>query len=278
MKRRIKLDLSKLKEPFKAEDVEWRLQQCGETRDGKIWGKCLAYITSRAVQERLDEVCGPDGWKSDIKKEGNAYLCTLSIRVKQDDGSVEWISRTDGADSTDIESVKGGISGAIKRAAVQFGIGRYLYDLEEGWVTVCENGKYFGKTKTDKCFKWNPPALPAWALPKGDEENFQAAEGNSSTKDVVSVKADSKPKGRKSKAASKSEEEIKALGNSVISRIGDVMKYQLGGNMIFTEPEINQIRGLVANTQLNENGIKELEELEKFVRRELESRLSKMAA
>ncbi len=272
------MDLSKLKEPFKAEDVEWRLQQCGETRDGKIWGKCLAYITSRAVQERLDEVCGPDGWKSDIKKEGNAYLCTLSIRVKQDDGSVEWISRTDGADSTDIESVKGGISGAIKRAAVQFGIGRYLYDLEEGWVTVCENGKYFGKTKTDKCFKWNPPALPAWALPKGDEENFQSAEGSSSVEDGNSSKSDSKPKGRKSKAASKSEEEIKAQGNTIISRIGLVMKREENGVMVFTEPEINQIRGLVANTQLNENGIKELEELEKFVRMELESRLSKMAA
>lgn len=127
------MDLSKLKEPFKAEDIEWRLQQCGETRDGRIWGKCLAYITSRAVQERLDEVCGTDGWRSDIRKDGNAYLCTLSIRVKHEDGSTEWISRTDGADATDIESVKGGISGAIKRAAVQFGIGRYLYDLEEGW-------------------------------------------------------------------------------------------------------------------------------------------------
>ena len=56
------------------------------------------------------------------------------------------------------------------------------------------------------------------------------------------------------------------------------MKREENGSMVFTEPEINQIRGLVANTQLNENGIKELEELEKFVRMELESRLSKMAA
>ena len=81
--------LNDLKKPFLSKDIEWRLQQCGEKKDGSIWGKCLAYITSRAVQERLDEVCGTDGWRSDIRKDGNAYLCTLSIRVKHEDGSVE---------------------------------------------------------------------------------------------------------------------------------------------------------------------------------------------
>ena len=160
------MDLNKLKEPFPEKDIEWRLQSCGE-KNGKLWGKALAYITSRAVQERLDEVCGPDGWKTAIRKEGDAYLCTLSIRVKHEDGTVEWLSREDGADSTDIEAVKGGISGAIKRAAVQFGIGRYLYNLDEGWADVCENGKLTGCTKDKKYFKWNPPKLPAWALPGG---------------------------------------------------------------------------------------------------------------
>lgn len=276
------MDLSKLKEPFKAEDVEWRLQQCGETKDGKIWGKCLAYITSRAVQERLDEVCGPDGWKSDIKKEGNAYLCTLSIRVKQEDGSIEWISRTDGADATDIESVKGGISGAIKRAAVQFGIGRYLYDLEEGWVTVCENGKYFGKTKTDKCFRWNPPVLPEWALPKCEETFHKSADNNAVTNVDKTAETTFPAKGKRGKTSAEKQksnaDEIKEKGNTIISRIGLVMKREENGRNIFSEPEINQIRGLVANTQINDNGIKELEELEKVVRIELESRLSKMAA
>lgn len=159
-------DMAKLKLQFPASDIEWRLQQCGE-KNGRFWGKALAYITSRAVQERLDEVCGADGWQTSIKKEGEAYLCTLSIRVTHDDGSVEWISRVDGADSTDIEAVKGGISGAIKRAAVQFGIGRYLYNLEEGWAEISESGRFNGKTRDNKYFKWNPPALPEWALPGG---------------------------------------------------------------------------------------------------------------
>lgn len=69
------------------------------------------------------------------------------------------------AENTDIEGVKGGLSGAMKRAAVQWGIGRYLYALEEGFAQVSERGKLRGKTKQGTDFKWDPPQLPAWALP-----------------------------------------------------------------------------------------------------------------
>lgn len=162
-------EMKRFTEPFPATDIEWRLQSCGE-KDGRFWGKALAYITSRAVQERLDEVCGPDGWQTEIKKEGDAYLCTLSVRVEHDDGTIEWLSRTDGADSTDIEAVKGGISGAIKRSAVLFGIGRYLYNLKESWANISDKGMYSGKTKEGKWFKWDPPQLPGWALPEGGKQ------------------------------------------------------------------------------------------------------------
>ena len=185
------MDLSKLKEPFPAKDIEWRLQSCGE-KNGKFWGKALAYITSRAVQDRLDEVCGPDGWQTEIKREGDAYLCTLSIRVKHEDGTYEWISRTDGADATDIEPVKGGISGAIKRAACQFSIGRYLYNLDEAWANVCENGELSGKTKEGKWFKWNPPALPDWALPGGSGKPDLKPASKSSTKTTDKPSPDTK--------------------------------------------------------------------------------------
>jgi len=174
-------DMAKLKEPFPETDLEWRLQSCGE-KNGKFWGKALAYITSRAVQDRLDEVCGPDGWQIAIRREGDAYLCTLSIRVTHEDGTTEFISRTDGADATDIEPVKGGISGAVKRVAVQFGIGRYLYNLKDGWAVICDDGQYKGKTKEGKEFKWNPPALPGWALPGGSGKPSADSKPSSSNK------------------------------------------------------------------------------------------------
>lgn len=166
-------DMKKLGEPFPEKDIQWRLQSCG-TKNGKIWGRVLAYLDARAVQERLDEVCGPDGWQSHVHKEGNSYLCELSIRITHDDGTTEWLSRTDGSDESDIEAVKGGISGAFKRSAVLFGIGRYLYNLKDNWAIVKEDGKYSGKTKEGVWFNWDAPALPPEFLPPVDETEFES--------------------------------------------------------------------------------------------------------
>ena len=49
-------------------------------------------------------------------------ICKLSVRI-----SGEWVTKCDGADDTNIEGAKGGISDAFKRAAVKFGIFRYAY-------------------------------------------------------------------------------------------------------------------------------------------------------
>jgi hypothetical protein len=156
------MDLSKLKLPFHPNDIEWRAAQAGENDNG-FWVKVLAYVTNRAIMERLDDVCGPENWRNEYKDgPGGGVLCGLSIRYGD-----EWITKWDGADNTNIEAVKGGLSGAMKRAGSQWGIGRYLYNLEEGWGVVGKNGKFSGKTKDNKWFKWNPPELPDWALPKG---------------------------------------------------------------------------------------------------------------
>ena len=157
------MDLSKLKEPFPYEDIEWRLQQADKGKNG-IWGKCLAYVTNRAICNRLDEVVGPENWKNEfIKGPDGGVLCGLSIKV---DG--EWVTKYDGSENTNIEAVKGGLSGAMKRAAsTGWGIGRYLYNLDESWVEVTDKGKYSGKTKSGEWFRWNPPKLESWALPGG---------------------------------------------------------------------------------------------------------------
>lgn len=156
------MDLNKLKEPFPAEDIEWRLQQCGSTQKG-IWAKCLAYVTNRAIMNRLDEVCGPENWKNEFSTAPDGgVLCGISIKVND-----SWITKYDGAENTDIEGVKGGLSGSMKRAAVQWGIGRYLYNLDEGWATISDDGQFRGKTKDGTPFKWNAPILPNWALPGG---------------------------------------------------------------------------------------------------------------
>ncbi|EJB8470195.1 recombinase [Citrobacter freundii] len=159
------MDLSKLDEPFHTCDIEWRIQQSGKTGAGKVWAMVLAYVTNRAIMKRLDDVCGKAGWKNeyrDIPNNGGVE-CGISIKVGD-----EWITKWDAAEQTQVEAVKGGRSGAMKRAAVQWGIGRYLYELEEGFAQVStekSQGWNRAKLKDNTTFYWLHPALPAWATP-----------------------------------------------------------------------------------------------------------------
>lgn len=116
-----------LAKPFAPEDLEWRLQN---TTEEKMRGLAVPYVTNRAIQNRLDEVCGPENWYNDFKPwhsngKKEAQLCGIAIYFE----GRGFITKWDGAEDSDIESVKGGLSDSMKRAAVQWGIGRVLYDL-----------------------------------------------------------------------------------------------------------------------------------------------------
>jgi len=72
------MDLSKLKEPFPAKDIEWRIQRSG-LKDGKPWAMVLAYVTNRAIMDRLDDVCKPDHWRNEyLKAPEGGILCLPS--------------------------------------------------------------------------------------------------------------------------------------------------------------------------------------------------------
>lgn len=154
-------DLDSLQSYFHPDEIEWRVQQAGE-KNGKVWAICLPYVTNRAIQARLDEVVGPANWKNEFRPgPDGGVICGLSVRVGE-----EWVTKWDGAENTDVEGVKGGLSGAMKRAAVQWGIGRYLYHLDETFATVHERGRLRAKLKDGRAFRWDPPELPAWAVPR----------------------------------------------------------------------------------------------------------------
>lgn len=121
---------------FPANAVSWRAGSTIRTDEG-MRCKALAYIDARDVMGRLDAVLGPTNWSDEyVETAKGVMLCKLSLRI---DG--EWITKTDGAGETDVEAEKGKISDAFKRAAVKWGIGRYLYDLPTPWVEYDEKRK-----------------------------------------------------------------------------------------------------------------------------------------
>lgn len=138
-----------LKQPFDPKVVHWRV---GATTQDKSKGIALAYVDARDVMKRLDEVCG-DNWQCDYPFEG---CCRIGIKIND-----EWVWRSNGAGETDVEGEKGRYSDAFKRAAVLWGVGRYLYYLPNEWVELKPQGHSHVLARQ--------PSLPTWALPKVKE-------------------------------------------------------------------------------------------------------------
>jgi hypothetical protein len=85
--------------------------------------------------DRLDSVCGPENWQ-DTYTPGvsKSIVCNIGIRIN------DWVWKADGAGETDMEAEKGALSDAFKRAAVRWGIGRYLYELKAPYVVLEKRG------------------------------------------------------------------------------------------------------------------------------------------
>lgn len=146
--------------PFEARDVRFKPSKITNNR-------CLgmAYVDARVIQDRLDDVVGPENWSDTyaVLPDGSV-TCTLRVRL-----GGKWVSKTDVGSASDQpdagDRMKSGFSDALKRAAVKYGIGRYLYRLPAFW---CD----FDPVK--KCIT-QPPQLPAWALPAGAKPAQPAA-------------------------------------------------------------------------------------------------------
>ena len=144
-----------LAKPFAAGDLEWRLQKAYPQ---EMRGIAVPYVTNRAIQYRLDDVVGVENWYNRFKpwhkfvakvpgkedyrkledKEIISQLCGIAIYFAE---RKEWVCKWDGAELSEIEPVKGGLSDSMKRAAYQWGIGRVLYDMNTVWVDIEKKGK-----------------------------------------------------------------------------------------------------------------------------------------
>src|SRR5579884_4021841 len=128
-------------------------------RPGAVSGNralALPYVGARGIQDRLDDVLGVTGWQDEYEclPEGSV-VCRLRLRIGD-----EWITKMDvGGQSEQPDEGdrrKAAFSDALKRAAVKFGIGRYLYRLPAQWVDYDSHKRQFVRT----------PTLPPSALPK----------------------------------------------------------------------------------------------------------------
>ncbi len=144
------MELEKLKEeiPFK-----WRVQSSNQ-----YGASCVAYIDARCVQDLLDKVCGQDGWAVKYQEHKGNLFCHIGIRCKN-----QMIWKADCGTESNVEKQKGEASDAFKRAAVMWGIGRFLYSKPIVKLPVKErNGKWIPFSKNQNKYIYDAKQITAW--------------------------------------------------------------------------------------------------------------------
>lgn len=119
--------------PFPDDEIEFLPRGSANGR-----ARALAYIDARAVMRRLDFIVGPENWSFDFdildsgRPDPKGGKSSILVKGKL---TVCGVTKCDAGEAQDEdEALKSAVSDAIKRAAVHFGIGRYLYYLPAVWA------------------------------------------------------------------------------------------------------------------------------------------------
>lgn len=120
----------RLREPFNPEDVDFRPQGGGNS-NGKA--QVVAYVDARAIQDRLDEVVGPGAWEFTYEP---LFVEKGQVQIAKGRLTIYGVSKEDVGEASNFDPSKGCVSDALKRAAVAWGIGRYIYSIGSSWVTL----------------------------------------------------------------------------------------------------------------------------------------------
>ena len=124
------MDLRKLAEPLRPDQIEFRVQSINKGGYATI----LAYKDARCDMQRLDDVCGALNWKREHLN--NNANCIVSIYNKE---TGQWVSKEDTGTASNTEAAKGLASDSFKRACFNWGIGRELYDYPQMQIKLNSN-------------------------------------------------------------------------------------------------------------------------------------------
>lgn len=125
-----------LQAPFDPAEVDFRVQ-------GKAGGngkaQVVAYVDARCVQDRLDAVVGPGAWSFDW----NPINFDAKGEIQSAKGmlTIYGVTKADIGSASNFEASLGAVSHCFKRAAVLWGVGRYLYSIPSAWVEVEQGGR-----------------------------------------------------------------------------------------------------------------------------------------
>lgn len=104
----------------------WRVQSYSKQ---KPIATVMAYIDQRDLMDVLDAYC-VYGWEKRYEEVAGNLFCSIGIHMP--DGTTHW--RSDCGVESNQDAEKGRASDAAKRAGVNWGVGRFLYDMKIQYV------------------------------------------------------------------------------------------------------------------------------------------------
>ncbi len=138
-------DISKLlTAPFAVEDISWKINNIMTTQRG-TFAMITYHIDARAVQKRLNDALGIFGWSFKFE-EANGFVhgkLEISNCIREDVGYPN--------SELSKEPMKDAVSDALKRCAVHFGIGHFLYGMDSFFISVEQGAKRLTKEQDLEC-------------------------------------------------------------------------------------------------------------------------------
>ena len=169
---------------FDPAEIKWRVTATStqQTRHGpQKRGQLVAYADQRAYTDRLNQVFGEWGWTRsyDVQVAQNferrapsdrtqtaiaakvVVVSTVTIHGLGSHTGVgeEWADDQNAATRAEAQ--------AFKRACACFGLGRYLYNLDQRWVDLDQHNRPL-----------HTPTLPDWALPAYARQSDRSSNRN----------------------------------------------------------------------------------------------------
>lgn len=150
------MNINDLKQEF---PFRWRVQSFSSY---KPQATCVAYCDSRDVQNVLDAVCGQGSWQDLYYDLGGVTYCKIGIYIGD-----QWVWKSDCGINTARDasiSTKGESSDAFKRAAVKWGVGRFLYSMRPHILPANKKKESGDKGFHLFCLDDKKEKLPDWYI------------------------------------------------------------------------------------------------------------------
>jgi hypothetical protein len=122
---------------------KWVISSVSRNKDKAM---AVAYIDARDVMDLLDEIIGSENWQNEFYSQGVNTFCKIGIKINN-----EWIWKSDTGAISENEPEKSLASDSFKRAAVKWGVGRFLYKIDPVWFNYSDSLK--------KCLDENGKAI-----------------------------------------------------------------------------------------------------------------------